>query len=667
MAEEVALSIEETNKHRLALGLRPIPIPAVAVVESATPDDDAVKRSATAREAREAATGDSQDESSLTLEETNKLRIKLGLRPIPVPGTAATDTSTAPAPDSDEQASANWHAKQEEERQLAENEAAKKRLQDSRDRIERLKFLSGKGLGEADDDDTTDVKKWIKKAKLKRLVATEHEDTAAIPVPEYTANDLKGLKVGHSLDEFDGQEDVILTLKDSNVLDDEEDELVSNALKAKSRLAKNLENKKRKARYTGFEDEESKSGILSRYDDHDDDDAESSRKFFTIDSEVISVASAVAEKQKELEDAAAGKVRVSLDYTLPTVTTSDYMPAEAVKIRKPKKSKNRSQGRKKRGEDDDVTTDNPDSVMADYKPDILEDDDEDLQALLAKQRQTVQKKRKFKVQTAEELAQSIRESGAAEEHAEQVTTGDGLVVDDMTEFIETVGKSQAEDEQEKQRLLRMVKARSASPKIEDTEMQDADKSEDDNSTPPVKAEKVDPDDAADEISTGLEDTTMNSVGIGSVLTMLRSRGIIKAPDEHDLLRQRIERGNAKFRIDMEKRRLLADAELKAQREADRKSGKFNGLTQREREDAAQRENQMRQMVEAREAQKRFKDYKPEVKLEYKDEFGRIMTPKEAFKHLSHQFHGKGSGKLKTEKKLKKIEDERTKESQSLFS
>ena len=52
-----------------------------------------------------------------------------------------------------------------------------------------------------------------------------------------------------------------------------------------------------------------------------------------------------------------------------------------------------------------------------------------------------------------------------------------------------------------------------------------------------------------------------------------------------------------------------------------------------------------------------RDYKPDVQLKYMDDFGRNMNQKEAFKHLSHQFHGKGSGKQKTEKHLKKIEDE----------
>ncbi len=49
---------------------------------------------------------------------------------------------------------------------------------------------------------------------------------------------------------------------------------------------------------------------------------------------------------------------------------------------------------------------------------------------------------------------------------------------------------------------------------------------------------------------------------------------------------------------------------------------------------------------------------------YIDEFGRKMDKKEAFKHLSHQFHGKGSGKQKTEKHLKRIDDDKKREAQS---
>ena len=42
-----------------------------------------------------------------------------------------------------------------------------------------------------------------------------------------------------------------------------------------------------------------------------------------------------------------------------------------------------------------------------------------------------------------------------------------------------------------------------------------------------------------------------------------------------------------------------------------------------------------------------------MKLEYIDDSGRLLNQKEAFRYLSHKFHGKGSGKMKTEKRMKK--------------
>ena len=50
------------------------------------------------------------------------------------------------------------------------------------------------------------------------------------------------------------------------------------------------------------------------------------------------------------------------------------------------------------------------------------------------------------------------------------------------------------------------------------------------------------------------------------------------------------------------------------------------------------------------------NYKPEVKIDYIDEKGHNMNEKEAFRYLSHRFHGKGSGKKKTEKRYKKLKE-----------
>lgn len=46
-----------------------------------------------------------------------------------------------------------------------------------------------------------------------------------------------------------------------------------------------------------------------------------------------------------------------------------------------------------------------------------------------------------------------------------------------------------------------------------------------------------------------------------------------------------------------------------------------------------------------------------VKLEYRDEFGRQMTKKEAFRHLSYKFHGQHPGKKKKDKRLKALKEE----------
>ncbi|XP_013387929.1 U4/U6.U5 tri-snRNP-associated protein 1 [Lingula anatina] len=55
--------------------------------------------------------------------------------------------------------------------------------------------------------------------------------------------------------------------------------------------------------------------------------------------------------------------------------------------------------------------------------------------------------------------------------------------------------------------------------------------------------------------------------------------------------------------------------------------------------------------------KEKESYKPDVKIEYVDDKGRNLDSKEAFRQLSHRFHGKGSGKRKQEKRSKKMEED----------
>ena len=45
----------------------------------------------------------------------------------------------------------------------------------------------------------------------------------------------------------------------------------------------------------------------------------------------------------------------------------------------------------------------------------------------------------------------------------------------------------------------------------------------------------------------------------------------------------------------------------------------------------------------------------EIKLEYRDDLGRLMTPKEAFRQLSYNFHGIKPSKKTREKRERQME------------
>lgn len=87
-----------------------------------------------------------------------------------------------------------------------------------------------------------------------------------------STEDLAGIKVSHDMDDFDEGEH-ILTLKDSRILDGEEDELHNVDLAGHEDTEKNLELKRKRQEYSGYDDDEFdpsmlgvKKKVLSKYD-----------------------------------------------------------------------------------------------------------------------------------------------------------------------------------------------------------------------------------------------------------------------------------------------------------------------------------------------------------------------------------------------------------------
>jgi len=290
-------------------------------------------------------------------------------------------------------------------------------------------------------------------------------------------------------------------------------------------------------------------------------------------------------------------------------------------------------------------------------------DDDDLQASLAKQRRNALKKRQK--MRPEEIVQQIREEESTTPAADSEEAEGGLVIDETSEFVANLQRPSALDRKERRSASRQVDhvtAMGDSDEDGDVEMNQSYANVEDEED---RLERLQRElSATDGITnTGLEAEATLDRGVGSTMRLLKERGLIKQEENGDL--------NAIFRQKQlflaEKQRREADAEKKAraQRERDRANGRLDRMSAREKEEYARQQNTFRDQLESRQLAEHFnKEYKPNVDLKYIDDFGRSMNQKEAFKHLSHQFHGKGSGKQKTEKMLKKIEDEKRREAQS---
>ncbi|OQE46628.1 hypothetical protein PENCOP_c001G08274 [Penicillium coprophilum] len=641
---------------------------------------------------------------ALSIEQNNKIRVALGLKPLPVPGAGPEfREDDSESGDEEEPASTietrqaesydNWQKVQdaaEAKRKREEKNAAIKR---ARDIAQRNLQLQGSTLGEGNDEEL-DTKAWlaqtkkrqkkIEKVRAQRL-AEELEERERLAAAEYTAADLAGIKVGHSAGAFEGGEDHILTLKDAAVDDDEEDDELQNLdLVEKERTEEKLELKKKKPVYDPTAENQ---GILSQYDDEIEG---KKRKRFTLD------AKGSTEEREAKRQEVSNQLRkniISLDFE-PEVPSSDYMDISEVKIKKPKKKKAKATKQRTLMDDDEIApvADSIDAqgssamdidsnggvpVPARRKP-INEDvsfvDDDDLQASLALQRRAAFKKRK-KI-SPEELAKQLREEENQTpmeiENSDNEGEEPGLVIDETSEFVSNLHKPTllAQDEKPIRSVTKEPESPSAEPEAEGegegVEI-DMDRYGDIEDVEELAARiKRDQESAAEPpqlTGTGLEEESSLDQGLAATLSMLKSRGLVK--DNDGSSKNALMRDRQRFLAEKSNRESETERRARQQRERDRTSGKLERMSAREREEHARWENKQRDQQEARHMAEVFnREYKPDVQLRYVDEFGRNMNQKEAFKQLSHQFHGKGSGKMKTEKRLKKIEDEKKLESMS---
>ncbi|KAG2128096.1 SART-1 family-domain-containing protein [Suillus cothurnatus] len=605
-------------------------------------------------------------EESISLEETNKIRISLGLKPL-------TDDS-APADDKEKQAEDNY-AKQRE-RQVKERETKQifDRIAKVRNRRELHTSLKGATLGDPDDD-TEDTLKWIKKAKKrdkelakKRQQELENLDKA-FQGDDYTEKDLVGLKVSHDFEDLGEGDARILTLKDSRILDNEEDELQNVEMAEDERTRKNNELKIKRRDYTGYDDDEfgdgkagMKRSILAKYDE----DIEGPRETdFRLGNSVTSTT--ISGVQAKQEPASVNKSLLSIDYAK-NLATRDYLQEGDIGFKKPKTKKKRSSRRAPIDVDENIMEiDEKPVVPRPRELDANFVDDDELQAALARSRRA--KLHKPKKLSPEEIARKVAEERNREQSSqaddpsqiEDAEDGDanGLTFDDTSEFVRAISynttavKTEPVEESVEPTPVKQISpsrdlsVATGDEALDEIEAGEVVKEEEYEDMMEVIAEVEDKAAAVnDDDGVGTSGEKTFGSGMAATLSLLRQQGVLALPSADQMAREDVQLHRDRFLAEYRHRQ--------TQRETDRLQSRSGNKDQATRE----YENRLREQQEARAQLELFKDYKPDVEIVYYDEYGRVLTPKESWKALSHKFHGKGSGKMKTEKRLKKIAEEK---------
>ncbi|KAL0116602.1 hypothetical protein PUN28_009915 [Cardiocondyla obscurior] len=602
-------------------------------------------------------------QTSLSIEETNKLRAKLGLKPLEVDNTSKDDPSKIkddlgefyhrPAPNNSDKTKAQKLKEkittQKEKRQIESN------------------LSKVKGLGECDSDD--DAQTWInksrqlqeekKKAEMRAKMLDQLDEEFGIGnlVKEemhtarntaYTEKDLKGLTVEHNIETFEEGQTIILTLKDQEVLNESGDLLVNVNMIDNERYKRSVLNKLKKPTYDPYADENfdeygfPKNKVLEKYDE----EISGEKK----DNFILGTNNAVEFKRRQIEivkQRLANKKLESLQIAEPKLASEYYNEEELEKFKKPKKKIRKIRTKKKLKADDLVPVDNdylrdlgsrrrkkPEDSKDNDTLDVddleapaedltgikLEEDEKELDLQLA-----LKKTQRLKESTAgiQKTVETIKQEMLA---AEENQSGN-IVLNSTAEFCRTLGDIPTyglagNREENGQELMdfEMDKIKDEPPANE----------EEDDGRGAWNAVHLDENTAEPVVTEAaiLDAEPSLGHGVGGALQLAMSKGYLQKEDSN--------RPSASRFAHLQAQNYSIEDKTYGDDDKFGRRDRFNGPTS----DFKEKEG-----------------FKPNVKLEYIDDDGHVLCAKEAFRYLSHKFHGKGPGKNKVEKRMKKAEQE----------
>lgn len=607
MGDEIVLSIAETNRLRASIGLPLIPDP-----------DEKV----TTKVEKESATESSKTHTELSVEETNKLRISVGLQPIPV----------------DTEINGIETDVKEKKRPNEVQEAVVKRRKPV------------KILWEEEEAEKKSTADWL--SNLGEVKDVESEQNSE----KNTAAVVDGVTIAHSAKQLqDIGENAIFTLRDTDILGDEadNDELDNEQLNMRAKLKKELKEKKEadSLKFNGRSIEED-----------DEEEKEDKEKVLITDSKIVIPKAPVEEDQIEKQ----GKLQIAslfdddddeLDGGDNGISNDYSRPRKPIKMKKIKKN-SLLKSREAKFVDDTIELK---TVKLEADDDF--GDDDDLQKIIDAKRRQKQKGLRSKL-TAEQIAQEVKLFelwDRANEIEARAQTG-GLVLNDTVDFLNTLNKSIITENKPVEQEDAHIKQEEEDIKLEagkediyikqenaeDNREEVSVKKEEDGSL--VKQEERTITQEADQET---QAGPKFNGGLAATLKFLQSRNIIDkiTPETQKSAKQQREAVKEadllKLQISIEERHAREELESLKQ---------FMSLPR------DQREIQIQALVDERLQQKgmvpkannkrhtkyniddKLNNYNPQVKLSYRDESGQELNTKQAFKFLSHKFHGVGPSK-----------------------
>ncbi|KAG8563562.1 hypothetical protein GDO81_016131 [Engystomops pustulosus] len=630
-------------------------------------------------------------DSSLSIEETNKLRAKLGLKPLEL-NTTKNESGTKEDPVAAAIINPLILRQQQE---LREKLAAAKEKRMLNQKLGKVKSL---GDDELWLDDTA---AWIERSrklqaekdkaeKRAKLLAEMDEEFGVTNLVEeefgqkkaYSSQDLQGLTVEHNLESFAEGKTVILTLKDKGVLDeDDADVLVNVNMIDKEKAEKNVELKKKRPDYKPYEEEESvddmvvfrHKSVLSKYDEEIEGEK---KKSFRLESG----GTADGSWEKELQNIRQNLHNQAQSLELPALKiASEYYTSEEMvsfkktkrrvkKIRKKEKStpgddlllmkpdtrksdfgsRSRGRGRKRVDSDDEgpevelkavvpqsddlrvERMDISDEEEGPGSPVVVEEDE--LETELHKQLEKSRRLKQIQQQkdSSEKIASMVKKltSQKSQDDEDDDDKKGSIVFNATSEFCRTLGEiptyGLAGNREDQEDLMDFEKDK------EESENENGDSEGEENigwSMVNLDEEKNQQDYSASS-TTILDEEPIVNRGLAAALHLCQNKGLLETTVQK-IARVKTYNKSLPSAVYCIEDKMAIDDKYSRREE-------YRGFTQDFKE----------------------KDgYKPDVKIEYVDETGRKLCPKEAFRQLSHRFHGKGSGKMKTERRMKKLDEE----------